>query len=94
MTVLLRPGPIPTGRYRPAAIRDDEGGDDDRGGCRPPFKRHAEVKVRLIVYDDDSWSVVVEPEGQSFDLMLRGTLTSPIAATLQERFGFVFGREA
>lgn len=54
----------------------------------------AEAKVRLIIYDDDSWSVIVNPDGQSFHLMLQGTEASQTSATLREVFGFVFGRAA
>lgn len=54
----------------------------------------AEGKVRIQVFADGSWNVVVRRDEDTFSLLLRGQPESRTTATLREVFGFCFGRSA
>lgn len=54
----------------------------------------AHGKLRLMVYEDQSWDVAVRRDGQSFDLLLRGPAGSPTGGALNEILSWLFGLPA
>ncbi len=56
------------------------------------IRDHADAKVRIVMYDDHSWDVVVQNDDASFSLMLRGDYQTRAAPVLHEMLSWVFGQ--
>lgn len=58
----------------------------------PIHSAHAELRV--LIYDDNQWTIVVERADRSFNLLLRGDHQSKSVAMMRDVFGWTFGRAA
>jgi hypothetical protein len=54
----------------------------ESSGEKPGTLLGSHGKLRTIGNGDDLWDVAVEREGQTFDLLRRGTASSPTGAAL------------